>query len=79
MQAELGADASEGVAFEDAAQLALVQSGAYSGTLLLEGCDHFDPGANDVFNAGKPSSGNLCLGRARDVFWKVGGLDVSCH
>jgi hypothetical protein len=46
---------------------------------LLEGCDRFDPRANDVFNAGETTGGNLGLGRARDVFWKVGGFDVSCH
>src|SRR5687767_2196223 len=78
-QAELCAHAGEGVAFEDAAQLAVLQRGAHSDALLLEACNRFDPSANNVFDAGKTSRGNLRLGRARDVFWKVGGLDVSCH
>lgn len=58
-QAELRADARECVAFEDAAQLALFQSGAYSGALVLEGCDCFDPGADNVFDARKTPRGNL--------------------
>ncbi|HYQ29331.1 MAG TPA: hypothetical protein VER04_19005 [Polyangiaceae bacterium] len=78
-QAKLSAHAGEGVTFEDAAQLALLQRGAHSDAPLFEGCNRFDPGANNVFDAGKTSGGNLRLGRARDVFWKVGGLDVSCH
>lgn len=64
-QAELGADAREGVAFEDAAQLALLQSGLNSGSFLLEGCDRFDPGADNVFDAGKTSGGNLRLPSTR--------------
>jgi hypothetical protein len=76
-EAELGADAGEGVVLEDAAQLALFQSGADSGAPWLEACDRFDPGANDVFDAGKTPRGNLCLGGPCGVFRKVGGLDVS--
>ena len=78
-KAELSVDAGEGVAFEDAAQLALFQRGVYGGAFLFEGCDCFDPSANNVFDASKTSRRNLRLGRARDVFWKVGGLDVACH
>ncbi|HKO47185.1 MAG TPA: hypothetical protein VJV79_05650 [Polyangiaceae bacterium] len=56
-QAELSAHAGEGVAFEDAAQLALLQRGAHSDALLLEGCNRFDPGACCVSKSLRPSRG----------------------
>lgn len=57
-QEELGANSGEGVALEDAVQLAFLQRGAYNGALLLEGCDRLDPAADNAFNVGKPPRGN---------------------
>jgi hypothetical protein len=67
----------KGVAFEDAAQLAFLESGAHSASPLFAGRDRFDAGAHNVFDVGETPPGNLGLGRARDVLWNVGGLDVS--